>query len=171
METYVGKDEYYNHIANRIGMQMPSVKDTIKREDFDSDEAFVDAIARKELEMEENPRLVELKRKHYVELARQREEEQREKERKQREAARAAAKLTEKEKREVAAAALDAATADLRSGRITHEQFDEAKEKYREKIENNCLDRKATGTVFNEWFHQEVNRNRYVMGTPQPDGK
>ena len=173
MINLVGKDEHLTSLENRMGLHMPNLKDVIKREDYPDDDAYVDAISRKELEMEENPRLAELKRKHYVELARQREEEQREKEKQRQAAARAAAKLTEKEKKEVAAAALDAANDDLRSGRITLEQFDEVKEKHRERLENRRLDDKATGAVFNEWFKQELGRNRYVMGTPQPqpDGK
>ena len=168
MQTFIGKDEYYNHIANRIGMQMPNVKDTIKREDFPDDDSYVEALARRELETEENPRLAELKRKHDVELARQREEEQKAAEKRQYEEARAAAKLTEKEKQEVAAEALDAATADLNSGRITHEQFEETREKHREKIESARLDHKTTGAFFNKWFNQEVTRNRLFKPDTNP---
>ena len=158
--SLVRKDEYLQNIENRMGLHMPNSADVIKREDYPDDDSYITALARRDLEMEENPRLVELKRKHYIQLEKQRQAEAEEARQKARQEKRAAAKLTAREAAEVAEKALAAANDDLRRGLITAQEFDDTRKKHVDRLESKALDDKVNGEIFNEWARAEIQRNR-----------
>ena len=67
MNRLIGKDEYLTSLENRMGLHAPASSDAIKRSDFPDgpagDDAYCEACARRDLALEKDPRLVDLKRK------------------------------------------------------------------------------------------------------------
>ena len=165
MSIFVKKDDEIANITARMGLNMPNSADIIQRSDFPAgpagDDAYCEACARRDLAMRQNPELLDLKRKYAIQLEAEREKERREAQQKAYEDARAAARLTAQESKDLSARALELANQDLRAGRIKPQEFDETRQKHFDRLESKQLDNKASGAVFNAWARQELNRNRY----------
>ncbi len=157
---YHTKDNEIENLTARMGLNMPNSRDVLRREDFDSDDAYCEACARRDLAMETNPRLLELKRKYWVELEAQRQKELEEAEKKRYQEIRESVTLSTQERQDMDARALQAATADLREGRITPQKFNSCREEHAKRLESARLDEKATNQHFNEFIRGEMNRNR-----------
>ena len=166
METMnlVRKDEHLTNIETRMGLHSPATTDVIKRSDFPDgpagDDAYCEACARRDLSLEKDPRLVELKRKYGIKLEAEREAERREQEKKAYATARENARLSMTERNAVSEQALALANEDLKSGRITPQGFDDARQRHYKHLEEKALDSQAAGTFFNEWARDEIARNR-----------
>lgn len=170
---YNSKDNQLDNLEARMGLNMPNSRDVLRREDFDSDDSYCTACAERDLAMETNPRLLELKRKYWIELEAQRQRELEEAEKKRYQEIRESVTLSAQERQDMDARALHAATADLREGRITPQKFNSCKAEHAKRLESAMLDEKATSQHFNEFLRAELSRNRLVAGAPQPqqDGK
>ena len=161
---YHGKDNELDNLTARMGLNMPNSRDVIKRSDFPAgpagDDQYCEAAARRDLATETNPRLLELKRKYWVELEAQRQKELEEAEKKRYQEIRESVTLSAQERQDMDARALQAATADLREGRITPQKFNSCKAEHAKRLESAMLDEKATNQHFNEFIRAELNRNR-----------
>lgn len=151
------KDEYLENLELRMGLSGPKTTDVIRREDFDSDDAYLDAATRHELERERDPRYNDVRRKFEIQLAQEKE--------KARKAAQDKRFNELRDQVKVDRASIDeratvAATADLNSGRISPKEFGEAKEKHAKKIEDQDRRDKASNIMFNEFVRDEIRRNR-----------
>lgn len=157
---YQTKDNELDNLTARMGLNMPNSRDVLRREDFDSDDSYCTACAERDLAMETNPRLLELKRKYWIELEAQRQKELEEAEKKRYQEIRENVRLSAQERQDMDARALQAATADLREGRITPQKFNSCREEHAKRLESAMLDEKATSQHFNEYIRAELNRNR-----------
>ena len=159
--TFNSKDNQIDNLTARMGLSGPkNSAEVFKREDFDSDDAYCEACARRDLALEKDPRLGDLKRRYQIQLEAERQKKLEEEAAAHYAEIRENVRLSADEKQKIDDAATVRATEDLRAGRIEPQQFSATKAKHAEQMEKAQLDNKACGQSFNEFIRSEMARNR-----------
>lgn len=151
------KDEYLENLHLRMGLSRPETTDVIRREDFSSDDEYLDAATRHELERERDPRYNDIRRKFEIQLAQEKEQERKAAQAKRFNELREQAKV---DRDSIEERATVAATADLNAGKIKAAEFNKARENHAKKIEDQDRRDMANRKMFNEWVQDELHRNR-----------
>ena len=138
-----------------FGFDLPSALDLVNRGDYDSDEAYLDACAR--AEMERNSPEYRAVRKRLKAEYRQRTEEQ---ERKAQEEAyrsiRAGVSLDSLDQRNIDQEAADLARRDLAANRIAASELGATIERYAKELSEKKKDSKASNVLFNAMLRGQM---------------
>lgn len=134
--------------AHAFGLDQPSALDAVKRSDFDSDEAYLNAATLYEMERS-NPEYQATRRRLAAELESRQEQEQRKAQDAAYKEIRAAVKLDYIEQREVDREAAELARRDLAAGKIGASDLGAAIASHAEKLTAQRLDTKAGNQLFN----------------------
>ncbi len=138
-----------------LGFDLPSALDLVNRSDYDSDEAYLDACAR--AEMERNSPEYRAVRKRLKAEYRQRTEEQ---ERKAQEEAyrsiRAGVSLDSLDQRNIDQEAADLARRDLAANRIAASELGATIERYAKELSEKKKDSKASNVLFNAMLRGQM---------------
>lgn len=141
--------------AHAFGFDCPSVLDSMKRENFNSDEEFLDAATKAELERQ-SPEYREIRSRLERELNQRREREAKKAEAERYAAIRSTAKLNELDQKNIDARAQELAKRDLAANRINVSGLAAAIMQHAEKLTEECLNEKAASQMMNENIRQSL---------------
>ena len=137
----------------------PAAMDVLKRSDFASDGEYIQACV--DWEMKHNdPARAELTRKYTRALQEQREQEAARKQAEHEKEVYDNMKLTAAEAARVDATATEATVQALKDGRITHDDFTQARERAVEKLTERTLREKTGQALFNEQIREMYQATR-----------
>lgn len=130
-----------------FGFDLPSALDLVKRSDYDSDEAYLDACTR--AEMERSSEYISARRRLKSEYRQRTEEQERKAQDEAYKTIRAAVTLDSIDQRNIDEKAADLARQDLAAGRIAASGLGDAIAKYAEKLGEERKTEKASAQMFN----------------------
>lgn len=135
-------------MARFVGTDQPSVFDVVNRDDFESDDAYLDAVTKVELERM-SPEYQAVRRRLSREYAIRNEKAERELQKAAYQEIRANIKLDHLDKRAIDTEASAMARRDLASGKITASQLGTKIEEYASQLTNKRKDEKASNQLIN----------------------
>lgn len=130
-----------------FGFDLPSALDLVKRSDYDSDEAYLDACTR--AEMERGPEYRAARSRLKAEYRQRTEEQERRAQDEAYKTIRAAVTLDSIDQRNIDEKAADLARQDLAAGRIAASGLGDAIAKHAEKLGEERKTEKASAQMFN----------------------
>lgn len=138
-------------LSDRLGLNQASVFDQLKRSDYDSDDAYLDALTKLEMERR-SPEYREIRRQLTGAYQAYNEEKIREQQHDDFMKYRAAAQLDFLDRKEIDAEARRLAEADLAAGKIGRDGLGAAIAEYGKTLEGKKLDTKAANAQMNAMF-------------------
>ncbi len=151
--TFLNSEDVRAKAAHALGLDVGSVLDQVKRQDFVTDEDYLDACTKKALE-QQTPEYRQTYRRLSDELAQRRETEQREAQAKQFAALRKDVTLNSVELDGIEREARRLAQIDLAAGRIFLHQLGESISQYAECLTDQAKDEKAARQQMNAIFRR-----------------
>lgn len=148
------KDTIREKAKAAFGFDLSSALDLVKRGDYDSDEAYLDACTRAELERSPEYRAARGRLK--AEYRARQEKEQRAAQGEAYRSIRAAVALDDLDRRNIDEQAASLARRDLAAGRITASGLGDAIANYAEKLGEQRKDEKASGQLFNKLLRGQM---------------
>ena len=155
---FVTKENVREKTAQKLGLRQNSVLDKISRSDFASDDAFLDAAAKMELERS-SPEYREVRRRLEREYEARWEHDEKEQNSKRYQELRSTAKLSSLDTQEVDTEATERARRDLAAGRIRASELAPMIESYAKDLTEKRKDTIASNAMMNELLRQSINRN------------
>lgn len=137
----------------------PAAMDVVKRSDFNSDGEYIQALVDWDI-AHDDPKRADLTRKYTRILQEQREKEAAERIEARQKEIRENTKLTAAEAAQVEATATEAAIKALKDGKISYEDFPQARTEAIEKLEKRTLDSKASNAFLNEQLREMYRETR-----------
>lgn len=137
-----------------FGFDLPSALDLVKRSDYDSDEAYLDACTR--AEMERSSEYISARRRLKSEYRQRTEEQERKAQDEAYKTIRAAVTLDSIDQRNIDEKAADLARQDLAAGRIAASGLGDAIAKYAEKLGEERKTEKASAQMFNSMMRGQL---------------
>lgn len=131
-----------------LGLDLSSALDLVSRSDYDSDEAYLDAATKAELERS-NPEYRSIRSRLKAELRQRTEQEERKAQGEAYKAIRASVSLDSVDQKNIDTEAADLARRDLAANRIAASDLGKAIEKYAEELTEKAKDSKASNALFN----------------------
>lgn len=131
-----------------FGFDMSSALDLVKRSDYDSDEAYLDAAAKAELERS-SPEYRAARSRLKAEYRARQEKEQRAAQNEAYKSIRAGVSLDALDRRTIDEQAADLARRDLAANRIAASELGRTVERYAQELGEKRKDEKASGALFN----------------------
>ena len=138
-----------------FGFDLSSALDLVKRGDYDSDEAYLDACTRAELERS-SPEYRAARSRLKAEYRARQETEQRKAQDGAYKTIRANVSLDNLDRRNIDEQAADLARRDLAANRIAASELGKAIEKYAQKLSEKAKDHKASNALFNAMLRGEM---------------
>lgn len=138
-----------------FGFDMSSALDLVKRSDYDSDEAYLDAAAKAELERS-SPEYRAARSRLKAEYRARQEKEQRTAQNEAYKSIRAEVLLDALDRRKIDEQAADLARRDLAANRITASELGRTVERYAQKLGEKRKDEKASGALFNAMLRGQM---------------
>ena len=138
-----------------LGLDLSSALDLVKRSDYDSDEAYLDACTRAELERS-SPEYRAARSRLKAEYRARQEAEQRQAQDEAYKAIRAGITLDDLDRRNVDERAADLARRDLAANRIAASALGATIEKYAQELSEKRKDEKASNSMFNAMLRGEL---------------
>lgn len=149
------KDTIREKAKAAFGFDLSSALDLVKRGDYDSDEAYLDACTRAEMERS-SPEYRAARSRLKVEYRARQEKEQRAAQGEAYRSIRAAVALDDLDRRNIDEQAASLARRDLAAGRITASGLGDAIANYAEKLVEQRKDEKASGQLFNKLLRGQM---------------
>lgn len=138
-----------------FGFDMSSALDLVKRSDYDSDEAYLDAAAKAELERS-SPEYRAARSCLKAEYRARQEKEQRTAQNEAYKSIRAEVSLDALDRRKIDEQAADLARRDLAANRIAASELGRTVERYAQKLGEKRKDEKASGALFNAMLRGQM---------------
>ena len=138
-----------------FGFDMSSALDLVKRSDYDSDEAYLDAAAKAELERS-SPEYRAARSRLKAEYRARQEKEQRTAQNEAYKSIRAEVLLDALDRRKIDEQAADLARRDLAANRIAASALGRTVERYAQKLGEKRKDEKASGALFNAMLRGQM---------------
>ena len=138
-----------------FGFDMSSALDLVKRSDYDSDEAYLDAAAKAELERS-SPEYRAARSRLKAEYRARQEKEQRTAQNEAYKSIRAEVLLDALDRRKIDEQAADLARRDLAANRIAASELGRTGERYAQKLGEKRKDEKASGALFNAMLRGQM---------------
>ena len=138
-----------------FGFDMSSALDLVKRSDYDSDEAYLDAAAKAELERS-SPEYRAARSRLKAEYRARQEKEQRTAQNEAYTSIRAEVLLDALDRRKIDEQAADLARRDLAANRIAASELGRTVERYAQKLGEKRKDEKASGALFNAMLRGQM---------------
>lgn len=138
-----------------FGFDMSSALDLVKRSDYDSDEAYLDAAAKAELERS-SPEYRGARSRLKAEYRARQEKEQRTAQNEAYKSIRAEVLLDALDRRKIDEQAADLARRDLAANRIAASELGRTVERYAQKLGEKRKDEKASGALFNAMLRGQM---------------
>lgn len=138
-----------------FGFDMSSALDLVKRSDYDSDEAYLDAAAKAELERS-SPEYRAARSRLKAEYRARQEKEQRTAQNEAYKSIRAEVLLDALDRRKIDEQAADLACRDLAANRIAASELGRTVERYAQKLGEKRKDEKASGALFNAMLRGQM---------------
>lgn len=138
-----------------FGLDMPSALDLVKRGDYDSDEAYLDACARAELERS-SPEYRAARSRLKAEYRARQEAQERKAQDEAYKTIRANVSLDSLDRRNIDEQAADLARRDLAANRIAASDLGKTIERYAEKLSEKAKDLKASNVLFNAMIRGQM---------------
>ena len=138
-----------------FGFDMSSALDLVKRSDYDSDEAYLDAAAKAELERS-SPEYRAARSRLKAEYRARQEKEQRTAQNEAYKSIRAEGLLDALDRRKIDEQAADLARRDLAANRIAASELGRTVERYAQKLGEKRKDEKASGALFNAMLRGQM---------------
>ena len=138
-----------------FGFDMSSALDLVKRSDYDSDEAYLDATAKAELERS-SPEYRAARSRLKAEYRARQEKEQRTAQNEAYKSIRAEVLLDALDRRKIDEQAADLARRDLAANRIAASELGRTVERYAQKLGEKRKDEKASGALFNAMLRGQM---------------
>lgn len=154
---FVTKESLKAKTEQKLGLNQPSVFDSLSRSNFASDDAFLDAAAKMELERS-SPEYRAVRRRLEREYEARREHDEKEQNSKRYQELRSTAKLSSLDTQEVDTEATERARRDLAAGRIRASELAPTIESYAKDLTEKRKDTLASNSLMNELLRQSVNR-------------
>lgn len=145
-----------------FGFDMSSALDLVKRSDYDSDEAYLDAAAKAELERS-SPEYRAARSRLKAEYRARQEKEQRTAQNEAYKSIRAEVLLDALDRRKIDEQAADLARRDLAANRIAASELGRTVERYAQKLGEKRKDEKASGALFNAMLRGQKPYTRSFM--------
>ena len=131
------------------GFDLPSALDLVNRSDYDSDEAYLDACARAEMERN-SPEYRAVRKRLKAEYRQRTEEQERKAQKEAYRSIRAGVSLDSLDQRNIDQEAADLARRDLAANRIAASELGTTIEKYASQLSEKRKNENATATMFNQ---------------------
>lgn len=138
-----------------FGFDMSSALDLVKRSDYDSDEAYLDAAAKAELERS-SPEYRAARSRLKAEYRARQEKEQRTAQNEAYKSICAEVLLDALDRRKIDEQAADLARRDLAANRIAASELGRTVERYAQKLGEKRKDEKASGALFNAMLRGQM---------------
>ena len=138
-----------------FGFDMSSALDLVKRSDYDSDEAYLDAAVKAELERS-SPEYRAARSRLKAEYRARQEKEQRTAQNEAYKSIRAEVLLDALDRRKIDEQAADLARRDLAANRIAASELGRTVERYAQKLGEKRKDEKASGALFNAMLRGQM---------------
>ena len=138
-----------------FGFDMSSALDLVKCSDYDSDEAYLDAAAKAELERS-SPEYRAARSRLKAEYRARQEKEQRTAQNEAYKSIRAEVLLDALDRRKIDEQAADLARRDLAANRIAASELGRTVERYAQKLGEKRKDEKASGALFNAMLRGQM---------------
>ena len=138
-----------------FGFDMSSALGLVKRSDYDSDEAYLDAAAKAELERS-SPEYRAARSRLKAEYRARQEKEQRTAQNEAYKSIRAEVLLDALDRRKIDEQAADLARRDLAANRIAASELGRTVERYAQKLGEKRKDEKASGALFNAMLRGQM---------------
>lgn len=138
-----------------FGFDMSSALDLVKRSDYDSDETYLDAAAKAELERS-SPEYRAARSRLKAEYRARQEKEQRTAQNEAYKSIRAEVSLDALDRRKIDEQAADLARRDLAANRIAASELGRTVERYAQKLGEKRKDEKASGALFNAMLRRQM---------------
>lgn len=138
-----------------FGFDMSSALDLVKRSDYDSDETYLDAAAKAELERS-SPEYRAARSRLKAEYRARQEKEQRTAQNEAYKSIRAEVSLDALDRRKIDEQAADLARRDLAANRIAASELGRTVERYAQKLGEKRKDEKASGALFNAMLRWQM---------------
>lgn len=142
-------------IAEKMGLNQPSVFDLVDRRKYASDESYLDAVIKADIERN-NPEYQAARRRLKAEYRQRQEMEQAAAREASYKRIRAEVQLADLDRREIDAEAAEMARRDLAAGRISASGLGAAIEQYAEKLTEKRKDTKASNQLINAMLRGQV---------------
>lgn len=136
-------------VAEKLGFNRPSVLDMVSRSAYASDDAYLDAVVKAEMERS-NPEYQAIRRRLEAEYRQRQEEEQREMHAKRYGEIRSGVQLWDHDIRGVEEQATEMAHRDLAAGRISASGLGKKIKEYSDSLAEKCKDTKAQNQLMTE---------------------
>lgn len=131
-----------------LGLDLSSALDLVKRSDYDSDEAYLDACARAEMERN-SPEYRAVRKRLKAEYRQRTEEQERKAQGEAYRSIRAGVSLDSLDQRNIDQEAADLARRDLAANRIAASELGATIERYAKELSEKKKDSKASNVLFN----------------------
>lgn len=138
-----------------LGFDLSSALDILKRGDYDSDEAYLDACTRAELERS-SPEYRSTRNRLKAEYRARQEAEQRQAQGEAYKAIRAGITLDDLDRRNIDEEAADLARRDLAANRIPASELGATIERYAQELSEKKKDSKASNALFNSMLRGKI---------------
>lgn len=138
-----------------FGFDLSSALDLVNRSDYDSDEAYLDAAAKAELERS-SPEYRAARSRLKAEHRARQEKEQRTAQNEAYKSIRAEVSLDALDRRKIDEQAADLARRDLAANRIAASELGRTVERYAQKLGEKRKDEKASGALFNAMLRGQM---------------
>lgn len=138
-----------------LGLDLSSALDLVKRGDYDSDEAYLDACTRAEMERS-SPEYRAARSRLKAEYRARQEAEQRKAQAEAYKTIRANVSLDNLDRRNIDEQAADLARRDLAANRIAASELGKTIEKYAQELSEKAKDHKASNALFNAMLRGEM---------------
>ena len=138
-----------------FGFDLSSALDLVNRSDYDSDEAYLDAAAKAELERS-SPEYRAARSRLKAEYRARQEKEQRTAQNEAYKSIRAEVLLDALDRRKIDEQAADLARRDLAANRIAASELGRTVERYAQKLGEKRKDEKASGALFNAMLRGQM---------------
>lgn len=136
-------------IAEKMGLDQPSVFDVVNRARYATEDAYLDALVMEKMRRE-NPDYQAARRKLASEYRERQEQEQRTAQATAYKEIRAAVQLDDLDRREIDAQSVELARRDLAAGRIPASELGSAIERYANQLSEKRKDTRAGNQLFND---------------------
>lgn len=138
-----------------LGLDLSSALDLVKRSDYDSDEAYLDACARAEMERN-SPEYRAVRKRLKVEYRQRTEEQERKAQGEAYRSIRAGVSLDSLDQRNIDQEAADLARRDLAANRIAASELGATIERYAKELSEKKKDSKASNVLFNAMLRGQM---------------
>ena len=167
--TFVSqKQQLTDKFKASIGANVPTAFEAIRREDYATDDQYVDALAAYDYQRENvDPRLAELRRKYSRLVFEENEAKRKAEQEAEYERIREKTRLDYSEQKAIEKAAADEATRLYNAGKVEAKDIAKTAADLQKQMEDKAIRTKAGGTLFNRIMRQEYQAQKGV--TPEEE--